>query len=72
MCTTCMTGTHEDQKKASDSLELKLQVIVSHHMDSEKQVWVFHKNSLLTTGSSYFPRPHKHLDFAKYFGNTLA
>lgn len=32
VCTTCMLDAHESQKRALDSLELKLQMIVTPHV----------------------------------------
>lgn len=39
----CMLGTYKDQKRASASLELKLKMVVSCHMDGENQTWVLSK-----------------------------
>lgn len=33
MCTMFVPDAQKDQKKAADSLELKLQALVSHHVD---------------------------------------
>lgn len=33
VCNTC-AGSYIDQKKASDSLELEFQLVVSHHVDA--------------------------------------
>ena len=32
VCITCVSGAHRGQKKRSDSLELKLQMVVSSHV----------------------------------------
>lgn len=40
ICGRCMPGTHEDHKRASDSLKLELQVVVSVHVGVESQIWV--------------------------------
>lgn len=34
-CTTYVPGAREDQERASDSLELELQIIVNHHVGPE-------------------------------------
>lgn len=34
MCTTCVPGDWEGQKKTSDSLKVELQVLVSYHVGS--------------------------------------
>lgn len=38
--TTCVPGMYRDQKRVLDSLELKLQMVVSHHVDSGNRTWV--------------------------------
>lgn len=35
MYTTCMPGTHRDQKGVLNSLELELQTVVSQHLVAE-------------------------------------
>lgn len=39
-CFVCMCGAHGGQKGTSDSLELELQIVVSHHMCTGNQIWV--------------------------------
>jgi hypothetical protein len=39
-----VSGAHEDQKRASDPLELELQTVVSHHVGSRNQTWVLWRN----------------------------
>ena len=40
MCTKCLSGACGGQKKASDLLELELQVVVSNHMGTETRTQV--------------------------------
>ena len=35
ICTTYKTGTHGAQKRALDHLELKLKMVMSHHVGAE-------------------------------------
>lgn len=35
MCGTCMPDAHRGQKRASYTLELELQVVITHNMDAE-------------------------------------
>ena len=37
LCTVCMPGICGSQRRASDPLGLELQMIVSHHVDTENQ-----------------------------------
>lgn len=34
-CIMCMVGTHRNQKRASESLGLELQMVVSHRVGAE-------------------------------------
>lgn len=38
VCTTCVPGTHEDQKRVSCHLKLQLQVVVSCHVFAGNQI----------------------------------
>lgn len=35
VCTTCVPRVHGGQKRALNSVELHLQIVVSHHMGAE-------------------------------------
>lgn len=37
MCTTCILGAHEGQKRTMDVLSLELRMAVSHHVGSGDQ-----------------------------------
>jgi len=44
-CIAGMPGAHGGQKSVSDPLELELQTVVSHRVDSRNRAWAFCKNS---------------------------
>jgi hypothetical protein len=41
----CMPGACGGQKRASDPLELELQMVVNCHVSSGNQIWVLWKNN---------------------------
>lgn len=45
MCTMCMPDSHRGRRKTLDLLELGLQMVVKHHVDTENWTWVFCKDS---------------------------
>lgn len=45
VCIPCVYVACGGQEKVSDSLELKLQMVVSHYADARNQTWVFCKSS---------------------------
>lgn len=44
LCTTCMLGTHGDQKSVSDPLQLVLQIVGTHQVGDGNQAHVLYKN----------------------------
>ena len=40
LCTICIPAAQRGQKRASDSLKLELQMVVSHHMGAGNQILV--------------------------------
>lgn len=44
----CVSGALGCQKSKTDPLELELQMLVSHHVDSGNETWVLRKEQLLT------------------------
>ena len=73
MCALHMYSAHRGQKKESDSLELKLGIVMSHHVGAERWMWVL-KLSLLSqlsrcpapfdAGSNIVQAAPKHTGFA--------
>ena len=43
MHTSCMPAAHKVQQKAPDPQELKLVIVVSHHVDTGNQSQIFYK-----------------------------
>lgn len=37
VCPTCLPGAHRSQKKTSDPVELKLQMVVSYHENARNR-----------------------------------
>lgn len=60
MLTTKVPGTHGGQKRLSDSLELGLQIAVSHNVHAETQTWVLCKSSEYYYPLSYLSSPREH------------
>lgn len=50
-------NAHRCQEMASDSLELKLQIVVSGHVGTENLSWVFWKGNTCSEPPSHLPRP---------------
>lgn len=49
MCVYCVCAWwlgEEGTKKMLDSLEPKLEIVMSHHMDAGNRTWVFSKSNL--------------------------
>lgn len=44
VCTACVPMP-SDQKIVLDPLELKLQVVVNHHVDTGSRTWILYKNN---------------------------
>jgi hypothetical protein len=40
ICVSCASSAHRDQKKATDFLELELQMVVSHHVGGGNSIQV--------------------------------
>ena len=40
LCTMCISGTHSDQKRTLNGLELEIQKIINHHVGAGNQTWV--------------------------------
>lgn len=55
ICTTCVSIVHGGQKKLSNPLELKLQIIVIRHVGAGNQIWVLCKKVPLTPGPPLQP-----------------
>lgn len=55
ICATCVSGARVSQKKASDHLELELQVVEKHHIGAGNQARVLQEQVLLTTEPSIRP-----------------
>lgn len=45
LCTAYVPGTHKDQKRTLDDLELELLVDVNSHVGAKNQIHVFWKSS---------------------------
>lgn len=45
LCAAYVPGTHRDQKRTLDDLELELLVVVNSHVDAENQIQAFWKSS---------------------------
>ena len=45
MCTMYVVGAHRGQKRASDSLEVELQMVVNYQAGAGKQTQVFRESS---------------------------
>lgn len=60
----CVSGALGRQKSKTDPLELELQMLVSHHVDSGSETWVLRKEQLLTGELScqYHPPAFKFSD----------
>lgn len=44
MCSTCMDDALRDHRSVSDSIELELQIIVSHHLGVRTKLRSFEKS----------------------------
>ena len=55
----CVLGTHVGQKRASGPLDLKLQMIVSHHVDTGNGNWASALNGSVTFPALDFFFPEK-------------
>lgn len=49
VCMMCVLGTLGGQKRALDSLELKLQMVVIHHMGARNQAQILQEQQVLFT-----------------------
>ena len=50
----CMAGALQGHKRSSENLGLKLQKIVTWHVNTGNQTWVLWKSSLLTAEPSFY------------------
>lgn len=48
MCTLCVTATLQSQKRASEPLEMKLQIVLQHHMGAGKEQLVLFLTDMLS------------------------
>lgn len=49
ICVLQACGAHGSQKRASDLMELELQVVVSCHVGAGHQTWVLYRSTVLST-----------------------
>lgn len=53
LCSTYVPDSSRDQKKASDSLELALEMVVCHSVGAGNRIWVLGKKDALLTAESF-------------------
>lgn len=61
MCTTFLPGTRGGQERASDPLELVLEMTISHHEGSRKETPVLQKNNMYFNHEAISPASPNYL-----------
>ena len=69
-CTTCVSGILRGQKKALNSLKLKIQVVLKYNVDAKSWAQVFRKSSQWSWLLSYISK-FKAMDNDGYFDYQL-